>query len=60
MNKWTHLQDLNDSLAELNGMQDRVLDSFDPQNQKQKNLLLEISKLKEDLHVLISDFEALE
>mgnify|MGYP003333179395 FL=1 len=60
MNKWTHIQDLNDSLEELNGMQDRVLDSFNSQSENQKNLLRDISKLKEEFQDLISDFEALE
>jgi peptidoglycan hydrolase CwlO-like protein len=60
MNKWTHIQDLQDSLEELNGMQDRVLDKFNSQSKEQKNFLIEISSLKEEIEDLICCFESLE
>lgn len=62
MDKFKHIQDLNDSLEELDAMQDRTLDSYDPQSsdrQLREELLKEISKLKEEFQTLIKDFEKL-
>lgn len=62
MNKFKHIQDLNDSLEELNAMQDRTLDAYDPQSSDRnlrEELLKEISKLKEEFQNLIKDFEKL-
>jgi peptidoglycan hydrolase CwlO-like protein len=55
-----HIQDLQDSLEELNGMQDRILDDFNSQSKDQKNLLIEISSLKEEIQDLIYCFESLQ
>lgn len=62
MNKFKHIQDMNDTLKELDDMQDRTLDSYDPQSpdkQQREELLKEISKLKEEFQDLIKDFEKL-
>lgn len=62
MNKFDHIRDLQDSLEELNAMQDRTLDSYDPQSsdkQLREELLKEISSLKEEFQDLIKDFENL-
>jgi hypothetical protein len=62
MNKFDHIKDLNDSLEELNNMQDRVLDNYNSQEttkKQKKNLLMEISSLKKELQDLIKDFEKL-
>ena len=62
MNKFEHIQHMNDTLEELEAMQDRTLDSYDPQSsdrQLREELLKEISKLKEEFQNLIKDFEKL-
>ena len=62
MNKFKHIQDMNDTLEELESMQDRTLDSYDPQSpdkHQREELLKEISKLKEEFQDLIKDFEKL-
>ena len=62
MNKFKHIQDMNDTLEELEAMQDRTLDSYDPQSpdkQQREELIKEISKLKEEFKSLIKVFEKL-
>lgn len=62
MNKFDRIQHMNDTLEELDAMQDRTLDSYDPQShdkQQREELLKEISKLKEEFQALIKDFEKL-
>jgi len=62
MNKFEHIQHMNDTLEELSAMQDRTLDNYDPQSpdkQQREELLKEISKLKEEFQALIKDFEKL-
>jgi hypothetical protein len=60
MDTQRHIQDLQDSFKELNDMQDRVLDQFDVKSKEQKNLLIEISSLKEEIQDLIYCFESLQ
>jgi len=62
INKFQHIQHMNDTLEELEAMQDRTLDRYDPQSpdkQQREELLKEISKLKEEFQSLIKDFEKL-
>ncbi len=62
MNKFEYIQHMNDTLEELSAMQDRTLDSYDPQSpdkQQREELLKEISKVKEEFQALIKDFEKL-
>lgn len=62
MNKFKHIQDMNDTLEELEAMQDRTLDGYDsqsPDKHQREELLKEISKLKEEFQSLIKDFEKL-
>jgi len=62
MNKFDHIKDLNDSLEDLNRMQDHILDNYHSEkvNKKEKeNLLIQISSLKKEFQYLIEDFERL-
>lgn len=62
MNKFEYIQHMSDTLEELSAMQDRTLDSYDPQSsdkQQREELLKEISKVKEEFQALIKDFEKL-
>lgn len=57
MNKWQHIKDMQQSCEELTGMQDRILDSYDSTRNDYKNLLVEISHLKQEFEELIHLFE---
>lgn len=57
MNKWDHINDMQKSCEELTNMQDRILDQYDPSREDYKNLLLQISELKEEFEELMRLFE---
>ena len=59
MSIFQHLEEVNTSISNVKGMQDQVLDVYNPEDQKLKALLIELSNLQNELEQLDKDFEAL-
>lgn len=59
MSIFQHLEEVNTSISNVKGMQDQVLDVYNPEDQKLNALLIELSNLQNELEQLDKDFEAL-
>jgi hypothetical protein len=57
MNKWQHIEEMQNACEELTGMQDRILDQYDSSRQDHNDLLSEIFHLKQEFEELIHLFE---
>jgi hypothetical protein len=57
MNKWQHIEEMQNTLEELTGMQDRILDVYDSSRSDHVEILKQISKLKQKFEDLILEFE---
>jgi hypothetical protein len=57
MNKWQHIEEMQNALDELTRMQDRILDIYDYSRSDHVELLKQISELKQKFEDLILEFE---
>jgi hypothetical protein len=57
MNKWQHIEEMQNTLEELTGMQDRILDVYDSSRSDHVEILKQISELKQKFEDLIWEFE---
>jgi len=50
---------VGEAISRIKSQQDKVLDVYDPTNQKLKNLMLELVQLEKELEALDKEYEAL-